>query len=27
MTDYGGNGSTAGFGNSGGTLYRLTLRQ
>jgi uncharacterized repeat protein (TIGR03803 family) len=26
MTDYGGDGSTAGFGNSGGTLYRLTVR-
>jgi uncharacterized repeat protein (TIGR03803 family) len=25
MTDYGGNGSAAGFGNSGGTLYRLAL--
>jgi uncharacterized repeat protein (TIGR03803 family) len=25
MTDYGGNGSTAGFYNSGGTLYRLAL--
>jgi uncharacterized repeat protein (TIGR03803 family) len=25
MTDYGGNGSSAGLGNSGGTLYRLAL--
>jgi uncharacterized repeat protein (TIGR03803 family) len=25
MSDYGGNGSTAGFFNSGGTLYRLKL--
>jgi uncharacterized repeat protein (TIGR03803 family) len=27
ITDYGGNGSTAGFYNSGGTLYRLALHQ
>jgi hypothetical protein len=25
MTDFGGNGSSAGFFNSGGTLYRLKL--
>jgi len=25
MTDYGGNGSTAGFSNSGGTLYRVKV--
>jgi uncharacterized repeat protein (TIGR03803 family) len=27
ITDYGGHGSTAGFGNSGGTLYRLMVGQ